>query len=123
MELKLIGFLVLTFSAAYGSNKFNPQDEYNYNISNVTDQNVTYCFREHDNDKLNISGILGMWKVLEVFMHLTYEGVKAFPVCPVVKIWETEDFPSTTFGVGFLLNNLYFTGYKSRFFINLYLKS
>lgn len=102
MEIQFIVFLILALSQfTYGLKQFRSRDdEYSYKISNLTDQNVTYCLREHENDKLNMSEILGKWKVLEVYMHLNYEGVKAFPVCPEVKIWETEDFPSTTFGVG-----------------------
>lgn len=96
--------LILTLSSTHGLTHLNSGDnEYIYKISNFTDQNTTYCFREHENDKMNISEVLGKWKVLEVYMHLTYEGVKAYPSCPDVTIWETEDFPSTTFGVGSLL--------------------
>lgn len=99
---QFVVFLILALSPTLGLKQFSSSnnDEYRYKISNVTDQNATNCFREHENDKLDIREVLGQWKVLEVYMHLTYEGVKSFPVCPDVKIWETEDFPSTTFGVG-----------------------
>lgn len=101
MKYQFIIFITLVLTLTHGFKKSNiDDDKYSYKLSNLTDENVTYCFREHENDQLDVREILGKWKVSEVYMHLTNEGVKAFPSCPDVTIWETADFPTTTFGVG-----------------------
>lgn len=46
------------------------------------------CLHDHYYDLMNISDVLGTWKVLEIYMHLSREGVIVINKCPVVKIWE-----------------------------------
>ncbi|KOB68841.1 Uncharacterized protein OBRU01_17836 [Operophtera brumata] len=85
-------------------------------IAEPMERNVT-CFREHENDKLDIREILGQWKVFEVYMHLKMEGVIQFPVCPIVTIWETEEFPRTTFGSTKLSQYMEFHGERRSSFV------
>lgn len=56
------------------------------------------CVREHLYDSLDISKVLGKWKVRELYMHLSKEGVNVYNSCPEVKIWEDPYFPTTTLG-------------------------
>lgn len=56
------------------------------------------CLREHLYDNMNIKTVLGKWKALELYLHLSKEGVNRYYTCPEVTIWETEKFPTTTFG-------------------------
>lgn len=80
------------------STKASALDESNSNEQN----NTTFsCTREHEYDNMDIREILGRWKVMELYMHIKKEGVNQYPSCPEVTIWETDDFPRTTFGVGF----------------------
>lgn len=105
MEFQFFVFFTLSLSSTLCLTKTTFGDDgYSYKVSNFTDQNVTYCFREHENDKLDVREILGRWNVIVVYMHLSMEGVKEYPFCPEVTIWETEDFPRTTFGVCSAMN-------------------
>lgn len=71
-------------------------------VSNSTDDNMTVtCEREHEYDTMDVRTVLGKWKAVELYLHLSKEGVKNYDRCPHVTIWETEDFPRSTFGVGF----------------------
>lgn len=70
-------------------------------VSNSTDDNVTVtCEREHEYDTMDVRTVLGKWKAVELYLHLSKEGVKIYDRCPHVTIWETDEFPRTTFGVG-----------------------
>ncbi|CAB3231388.1 unnamed protein product [Arctia plantaginis] len=70
--------------------------------SNGTDgsdgNDTVTCVREHLYDRMNIKEVYGKWKVLELYLHLSNEGVNEYKSCPVVNIWEEAQFPSTTFG-------------------------
>jgi hypothetical protein len=69
-------------------------------ITNSTDDNVTVsCSQEHDYDSLDLREVSGKWKVLELYMHLTKEGVVPYKSCPTTTIWEVDDFPRSTYGV------------------------
>lgn len=72
-----------------------------FEVTNTTDGNVTVtCETVHDYDAIDIEQLLGKWTAVEVYMHLNKEGVYRYERCPSVKLWENEDFPTTTFGVG-----------------------
>lgn len=67
--------------------------------SNGTETNKTFvCEREHKYDRLDIREIMGKWKALELYMHLSNEGVVEYQSCPMVTIWESAEFPRSTFG-------------------------
>lgn len=69
-------------------------------VTNGTDGNTTFsCTQEQDYDDLDIRNVTGKWKVAEVYMHLTNEGVKMYTSCPVITIWEEDEFPRSTYGV------------------------
>lgn len=72
-----------------------------FEVSNSTDHNITVtCNREHEYDSMDIREVLGQWRVVELYLHLSKEGVNMYKSCPFIKIWTMEDFPTTTFGVG-----------------------
>ena len=71
-----------------------------YNTTNVN------CVREHLYDNLDIKEVLGKWKVRELYLHLSKEGVNEYNSCPEVTIWEEDHFPTTTFGVGLMIFNM-----------------
>lgn len=73
-----------------------------YNATNVI------CVREHLYDHLDIKEVLGKWKVRELYLHLSKEGVNEYHSCPQVTIWQEDRFPTTTFGVGLLIFNMRF---------------
>lgn len=68
---------------------------------NSTNSNETVkCEREHTYDKLDIRSVTGKWKIVELYTHLILEGIKRYKSCPIITIWESEELPRTTFGVG-----------------------
>ncbi|CAG4923938.1 unnamed protein product [Colias eurytheme] len=79
-------WLLLLFSVAIG-----------HETSNSTD-NEEICFKEHKYDNLDVRTVLGKWSVIELYMHLSKEGVTTYRSCPTVTIWEEDDFPRSTFG-------------------------
>lgn len=93
-------FLVYDFDL--DSNHTENRSSGAYNTTNVV------CVREHLYDKLNIKEVLGKWKVRELYLHLSKEGVNEYHSCPEVTIWEEDRFPTTTFGVGLLIFNMGF---------------
>ncbi|OWR51335.1 hypothetical protein KGM_204253 [Danaus plexippus plexippus] len=66
-------------------------------ISNKTEIPVR-CENSHDYDDIDIRNISGKWEAVELYMHLSNEGVKIYKSCPRITIWETEDMPVSTFG-------------------------
>lgn len=77
-------------------------------ISNSTDQNITVsCENEGLYNNLDIREVVGTWKVLELYMHLTDEGVTKYNSCPVAKLWEVDEMPTSTFGVCFSYNYIF----------------
>lgn len=71
-----------------------------FEVKNMTDGNVTVtCETIHDYDEIDVRQLMGKWTAVEVYMHLKKEGVFRYNTCPNVKLWEHDDFPSTTFGV------------------------
>ncbi|CAH2068834.1 unnamed protein product, partial [Iphiclides podalirius] len=42
--------------------------------------------------------VMGVWKVAELYMHLSKEGVITYNSCPIITIWETDVIPRSTFG-------------------------
>lgn len=90
LRLPWLVFLLLRASAEDSGNSTKPEEK------------VT-CERDHEYDSLDIRDVTGKWNVEELYMHLKKEGVKQYNTCPTVTIWETEEIPHTTFGVGFHL--------------------
>lgn len=75
-------------------------------ITNSTESNVTVtCEKEHDYDDLDIRKVMGKWGAVELYTHLSKEGVKMYQTCPKITIWETHEIPQTTYGVRFLITN------------------
>lgn len=72
-------------------------------VSNSTSNTTVNCQREHEYDDLDPRTVMGKWKVAELYMHLSKEGVKTYKSCPMITIWETDDFPRSTYGVGSLI--------------------
>ncbi|XP_034841446.1 uncharacterized protein [Maniola hyperantus] len=66
------------------------------NSTKVDDQ-VT-CERDHEYDSLDIRNVTGKWSAVELYMHLSKEGVKKYQTCPTITVWDTEEIPHTTFG-------------------------
>lgn len=56
------------------------------------------CSNDHLYDNLDVREVFGKWYVYIVYTHLREEGVNVYKSCPVATIWETDDFPRTTFG-------------------------
>lgn len=81
-------WLFFTVSAVSGI------DERNQTQSNST----VLCERVHEYDKLDIRRVTGVWKAVELYKHLIKEGVNKYNSCPVITIWEAEEFPRSTFG-------------------------
>ncbi|CAH0722741.1 unnamed protein product, partial [Brenthis ino] len=68
-------------------------------ITNSTESNVTVtCEKEHDYDDLDIRKVMGKWGAVELYTHLSKEGVKMYQTCPMITIWETHEIPQTTYG-------------------------
>lgn len=71
-----------------------------YDIGNSTDRNVTFtCENEGLHNSLDLKNVTGKWKAAEVFTHLGSEGVVVYQRCPMITIWEPDEFPTSTFGV------------------------
>lgn len=71
-------------------------------ITNSTEGNNTVtCTVEHEYDDLDVRSVMGKWGVVELYTHLTKEGVKMYQTCPKITIWETYEIPRSTFGVRF----------------------
>lgn len=117
MEYLYRGWIVFLFTSALAFEDFviyGGGQETNGTKSNDKNFSVN-CLREHLYDRWNISEVFGKWKVLELYTHLSNEGVHQYNSCPKVTIWETEEFPTTTFGVGLLLfNGVLFFGNEGR---------
>lgn len=72
-----------------------------FEITNTTNGNITVtCETVHDYDTIDIEPLMGKWTAVEVYMHLNKEGVYRYHTCPSVKLWENDEFPTSTFGVG-----------------------
>lgn len=73
-----------------------------FEITNSTDGNITVtCETVHDYDAIDVGLLLGKWTAVEVYMHLTEkEGAHRYNICPEVRLWENDEFPTATFGVG-----------------------
>ncbi|KPI93452.1 hypothetical protein RR46_10712 [Papilio xuthus] len=68
-------------------------------VSNSTNNNITViCQREHEYDDLDPRTVMGKWKVVELYLHLRKEGVNTYKSCPIITLWETDDFPRSTYG-------------------------
>ncbi|CAH2268748.1 uncharacterized protein LOC120623409 isoform X2 [Pararge aegeria] len=66
--------------------------------STQVDDKVT-CDRDHEYDSLDIRDVTGKWRAVELYMHLSKEGVKRYETCPKITVWETDEIPhTTTFG-------------------------
>ncbi|CAK1548421.1 unnamed protein product [Leptosia nina] len=81
-----IPWLVLLFSTSFGD----------LNETNSTE--TVSCYREHDYDDLDVRSVTGKWKIVELYLHMSKEGVTTYKSCPTVVIWEEDDFPRSTFG-------------------------
>lgn len=67
--------------------------------SNSTDHNVTItCLGKNDLPDIDIKNVTGKWKTLELYLHLSKEGVHKYNSCPIITIWETDQIPTSTFG-------------------------
>lgn len=72
-----------------------------FEITNTTEGNITVtCETVHEYDAIDIQQLMGKWTAVEVYMHLNKEGVLRYHTCPSVKLWEHDELPTTTFGVG-----------------------
>lgn len=106
-------FVFFFVTSSMGSENFIIHDStIDSNKTDERDGNYTVtCVREHSYDSMYIEEVFGKWKVLELYLHLTNEGINKYKSCPIVTIWEEAEFPSTTFGVGRLtLNRFLFLG-------------
>ena len=73
------------------------------NSSEASDTTTVNCVRDHLYDKLDIQEVLGKWKVRQLYMHLSKEGVNEYTSCPEVNIWEEPHIPTSAIGVGLML--------------------
>lgn len=110
---RVIPWILLLFTSTSGQEllvyDFDLDSNYTENSANGK-INVTSvsCFREHLYDRMDIKEVLGKWKARVLYMHLSKEGVNTYNSCPIITIWEVDHFPTTTFGVGFVISVIVF---------------
>lgn len=93
--------LLLLLTPAFGLDEFPYYQASNFTdrVSGVSDQNATvFCVR-YENKELEVREAFGKWFVQEIYTHIMNEGQTQYQACPATTIWETDDFPRTTFGV------------------------
>lgn len=102
-------FILLLFITVDTANvtQFINIDSANNLTKSIINRNVTIdCSNDHRYDSLDVREIFGKWYVFEVYTHLKLEGVTLYKSCPLITIWETDDFPRTTFGVSPYISSL-----------------
>lgn len=61
--------------------------------------NTIKCIEEHEYKNLDVREVIGKWRAVELYMHLSKEGVNTYVSCPYLTIWESDEFPRSTYGV------------------------
>lgn len=101
LQARVLLFFLLCLSATFGSAfSFDSFQASNFTVRDPYENATVVCDHSSLYKIADIRKVLRKWYVLEIYMHLANEGQKLYKSCPVTTIWETDDFPRTTFGVG-----------------------